>query len=508
MAENVIEIKHATKRFGNFVALNDVSFEIAPREVVAIVGENGAGKSTLCKIITGTYSLDEGEMSVFGKQVSFKGPNDSMKNGIGMVYQERNLIGMLTGAQNICLGAEATNGLFLNERECYKRALEIEEKLGLSVPLNVPVDTLGAGEKQLIEIMRAFFINPKIIILDEPTASLGEGEIGPFLKFITDIKEKMEISIIFISHKIEEVFSISDKIVVLSDGVNTMTAPTAEMTQEQCIAAMLRSGKNIDPIQVPEKDFEQAQVLLRSKSAVYDGAAHDVDFTVRQGEVVGMYGLVGSGRTEYAEMLFGLRRAESKDITYMDQPLGKFNSLQMIQRGMILTPETRADGMFSQLSLLDNICNLFLRTRLSSKLLGFISFVKSRKFANEVLEKNAVRYSAMSQNIGSLSGGNIQKIIIGRSIEIDGAKLLIVDEPTTGMDIGAKYDIYRKIRQLADSDARQAIGIIFISSELEELMNVCDSICIFSQGNLVQAFARKDFDKSRILEAAIRGRKV
>lgn len=508
MANNaILEFKGATKRFGNFVAVDNVDFCVCNKEVVSIIGENGAGKSTLCKMLTGLYSIDGGELYLDGERLEFKNTTESMKAGIGMVYQERNLVGMLTGAQNICLGNEPGKVGIISEKEAYERAIEIRDKLNLKIPLDVPVETLGAGEQQLIEIMRAFYNQPKVLILDEPTASLGEGEVEPFFAFINDIKESMEIAIIFISHKIEELFAISDRIVVLADGKNTLTDKIENLTQDKVIRSMLRSGKSYGKISVPEKDFDSLPVILKIEEAVYDGKKHKLNFEVRKGEVVGFYGLVGSGRTECVEMLYGLRTSE-KSFEFNGKTFTKTSTGEMINHGMIVTPEKRANGMFKSLSLVDNICNLFMDD-LSSKYLNTVNRKKSRLFSNKILKDSDVKYNDMMQPISSLSGGNIQKIIIGRSVAIENIKLIIMDEPTNGIDIGAKFEIYQRVRALTDNgDVEKRIGVLFISSELEELLNVCDRIYVFAEGNIVEGFKRDEFDKEQILSVAVKGEKT
>ncbi len=506
-SEAILRFNGATKRFGNFVAVDHVDFEVHNKEIVAIIGENGAGKSTFCKMLTGVYSIDDGDMYFEGKKVAYKNTTESMKAGISMVYQERNLVGMLTGAQNICLGNEPGRG-FISEKESYEKAVAIRDRLHLTIPLDVPVNELGAGEQQLIEIMRAFYTNPKVLILDEPTASLGEGEIEPFLDFVKTIRNNMDIAVIFISHKIEELFAISDRIVVLTDGKNTLTDYTENLTQDQVITAMLRTGKSYGKVEVPDKDVDSLPVVLDVTTAKYDGKEHQLNFKIHKGEVAGFYGLVGSGRTECAEMLYGLRKAE-KSYTFNGETITKNNSRAMIDRGMIMTPEKRAHGTFRALSLVDNICNLFLKEELAGKGIGIVDNHRSRTFADEVLKKNDVKYNSPAQAISGLSGGNIQKIIIGRSIAINKISLLILDEPTNGIDVGAKFEIYQKVRQLADNEDKDSrIGVMFISSELDELLNVCDRIYVFAGGDVIQYFDRGHFDKEKILSAAIRGKKA
>lgn len=498
--ESILKVENLTKRFSSVVANNAINLEFGENEIIGIIGENGAGKSTFCKMLTGIYQPTEGKIFIHGEEKKFQTPKESMSAGINMVYQERNLVGMYTAAQNICLGHEPQKGAMIDSKEMLRQATELRDRLNLSVPLDVPVETLGAGEQQLIEIMRAFYTNPKILILDEPTASLGEGEIEPFLNFIKSIKNSMNISIIFISHKLEEVFEITDKIAVFTDGACVLCRPTKELTQEECICAMLRSDK-IKPLEIPNRDLSNAETILSVENLTYGNRAHQMNIDVKKGEILGFYGLVGSGRTECAEVLIGLRKAENLSYLFNGEQIHKPTPLSMIKKGMVMTPEKRANAVFKTFSLEDNICNMFLGEKLASKRTGFVYFRKCREFALGVLNKNNVKYSSALEPILNLSGGNMQKVIIGRSIEVENLHLLILDEPTTGMDIGAKYEIYRKIVSLAHDNG---VSVVFISSELDELMAVCDRICVFNDGNAVRSFRREAFNKTEILETAVR----
>lgn len=497
----VVKLEHITQKFGAVTALNDVSIDIRRNRIVSIIGENGAGKSTLCKIITGLYSSPtSGKVYLDGTPVSFKSPKDSMLKGICMVYQERNVVPMLNGAQNIFLNFEPGRGDYINEKLIMEKAREMERKLNVSIPLDVPVEKLGVGEQQMIEIIRALVHDPKVLILDEPTASLSKAEIRPFIDFLKNLKNTSDISIIYISHKIEEVFEISDDIVVLTDGECRLCATIDAVTREQCIRAMLRDDKSLRAIEIPEWDHSNDEIVLECKYGRYDNKEHELGMYVRRHEVVGFYGLVGSGRTEFVEYLYGLRKASFREFKFAGETIHKCTPAMMIEKGMVLTPELRKYGIFPTLKISENIINFFLKKRLSNRW-GFVNFKAGNKLSLDILKKNFVKYNNLNQPISELSGGNIQKVIIGRSVEVEGIKLLITDEPTTGMDIGAKHDVYLKLRSLADKDN---IGVIFISSELEELMLTCDRIYIFAEGSIVQCFERKDFDKAMIVEAAIR----
>lgn len=497
----LLSIKEVTKRFTGITAVDHVSFDINKNEIHALIGENGAGKSTLCKMLTGAYSIDEGHIEIYGEQMKFKGPSDSMKAGINMVYQERNLIGYMTAADNISLGAEIMKGIVVDRKAAMKRAEEVRQRLGVDVPLDVPVEKLGAGAQQLVEIMRAGSTDPKLLILDEPTASLGEGEIEPFLTFVKRLSTDMGISVIYITHKLEEIFAIADKVTVMADGKKTMTANVAEITQDECVSAMIRSEK-IKAVEVPVKAYKDLEknVLLEVEELTYGGKKHDVNFHVCKGEVVGFYGLVGSGRTETMEVLSGIRRSDKKEFIFDGEVITGGDSYKMIQKGMILTPELRVNGIFPSLNLVENVCTLFVK-KFATKA-GLIKNKESREFTENVLKKNGTKYTSKNQLISELSGGNMQKIIIGRSVEVENLKLLTVDEPTAGLDLGAKSEIYLKIRKLSDQLGK---SVVFISSELEEVMKVSDRMYIFYNGDIVKELKREEFDKEVVLGYALGG---
>ena len=496
----VIKTVGLTKCFSGINVVDHVDFEVAPREIHALIGENGAGKSTLCKMLTGVYPVDDGEIYVLGEKKVFRTPSDSIKAGIGMLYQERNLVSFLTAAQNISLGYEPVTRMgTVDQQEIMRRAQKLRKQLNADTPLNVPVEELGAGEQQLVEIMRAFYMNPKLLVLDEPTASLGEGEIEPFLQFVTSLKNEQGVSIIYITHKLEEIMKIADRVTVLADGMKTLDANIKDLALDDCVRAMIRSDK-IKTVSVPEKDLGDADPVMQVTEMQYDGTEHKLNLTVKRGEVLGLYGLVGSGRTEAMEALFGIRRTNKKEFLLDGETVTGGTSYDMIRRGMILTPELRANGVFPALNLTENVCNLFIN-RFSTKF-GIFKQAAAKHFSVEVLDKNLVRYYSTMQQMSELSGGNMQKVIIGRSVEVKNLKLIVFDEPTVGMDLGAKSEIYMKIRYLAD---QLNVGVIFISSELDELLSVCDSLCVFYRGNNIAGFQRSDFEKDQILSYAVKG---
>lgn len=497
----VLRTEKLTKIFGGIPANDAIDLDIRPHEIHALIGENGAGKSTFCKMLTGAYTPDAGEIFFFGKKVSFKTPAESMAAGVAMVYQERNLITYLTGAQNVCLNNEPKRGLMIDEQAVASRAAALRDKLNLTIDMTVPVSELGAGEQQLVEIIRAFCDEPKLLILDEPTASLGEGEIKPFLDFIKELVRSLDLSIIFISHKLNEVFYVADRISVFTEGKKMFTKAAADTDQEQCVRAMLKSRAEMTPVVVPEKDYSRLEKVLEVQAVTMDGREHYLGLTAYGGETVGFYGLVGSGRTESFEALYGLRRGETIGFRLCGEEVRPRHSPEeMIKRGMVMTPEKRANGIFGALSLVDNVGNLFL-DRLCGRG-GFFRKGMARELALRVLGKNGVKYKNEQQNISELSGGNMQKVIIGRSMEVEKLRLLVVDEPTAGMDLGAKNEIYHKLLRLTG----EGVCVAVISSELEELLSVCDRIYVFSGGAVAGEFSRSGgFDRELILKTALRG---
>lgn len=495
----IFEAEHIRKQFIGCLALDDVSISLRAHEVHAIIGENGAGKSTICKILTGQYQPTEGSLKMFGKPVQFKSTHDSKVKGISMVYQERNLIPHLTGAENIMLGSEPHNGPFMNMKKLRKRAYELRDRLGIDVPLDVPVNTLGAGSQQIIEIIRAFSTEPKVVILDEPTASLGEGEVAPFLEFVKRLKRENDIAIIFISHKLEEVYEVADTISVFTEGRKILTDRSENLTHEDCIRAMLKNN-DMAAFDINESVVAHDDVVLEVGSCEYDDAVHNLGIRVYRGEVVGFYGLIGSGRTEFAEAMYGVRPIKNADIKFNGVPIKDFTTSKMIERGMIMTPEKRADAIYPTYSLSNNINVLFLNKTVR-KFLGFTNARKEAAVAKKVLGSNKVKFSSPKQEIRELSGGNIQKIVIGRSMNVENVSLMIFDEPTTGLDLGAKHDVYLIARRLAEEER---VSSIFISSELNELLSVCNRIYVFAGGNVTEMFTRDAFDKEKILHAAFR----
>ena len=503
MSDVVFEAKNLTKQFTGTLALSDFNLKLYKKKIHAIVGENGAGKSTFCHLMTGNVQPTSGEMYLNGKKVEYKSPKESLADGLCMLYQERNMVQRFTGIQNICLGGEPCRfGGILNVNEARKRAYKLSEDLGVDLPLDVPVGDLSAGTQQMIEILRAFYHDPVLLVLDEPTASLGEGEVEPFLSFVRRARDEMGLTIIYITHKLEEVFRVADQVTVLTDGKLALSKPIPETNIDEVISAMLRRAE-LDPVSLEAVKLpDDAKPVMKVGPCVYDGREHQLGFELYNGQVTGFYGLVGSGRTECAEMLFGIRRSEKVSIEYNGEKLSKasLTPAGMIKKGVILTPESRANGIFRLQTVERNISILYLNDKYTSKPFAWVKNKKLRALAEDIVQKHNIKASEIDQYLVELSGGNMQKTVIGRSIEIENSNVLMLDEPTNGIDIGAKYEIYRKIRFLAE---KQNSAILFISSEINELLSICDRIYVFYAGDIVGKYDRSAFSKVDILNLAL-----
>jgi ABC-type sugar transport system ATPase subunit len=501
----ILEIKGIVKRFPGVVALNKINLDIKKGEIHGIVGENGAGKSTLCNVITGVYSFDEGEIFFNGNKVKFRNPTQSLKAGIRIVYQERNLVNYFSGEENICLNAEFTNKIgVIQSDKTIKLIEDLKNEYNIHINTKVHVNELSPSSKQMIEIIRALLYEPKILILDEPSSSLSENDVEVLIKLVKELKKK-GISIIYISHKLEEIFNLCDRISVFRDGEKIATKNISDIDENTCINLMVaREMKKRFPEVI---SYKKPETVLELKN-IYDkeGLIRDISLKVFKGEVIGFYGLVGSGRTELAELVFGIREMKSGKIIVENSSNGNTSEIKLndsvktrIAKGIFLTPEARVkNGLFPTFNLMGNISIPFIKR--FTKFFGILDKSEEIKLTLDVInfESLKLKYSAIDQNIEELSGGNRQKILIARMI-IQDSIFYLLDEPTQGIDVGAKYEIYKVIREFA----KNGKGIIFISSELPELVGVCDRIYIFKNGRISAEVGRENFDEEKILSYAI-----
>jgi len=496
----LLKVDRVTKYYPGIKALNCVNFSVKKNEIHGVVGENGAGKTTLCNVITGICKPNKGKIYWKNEEVIFSQPKDALNLGIRMVYQERNLIPFLTGAQNIYLGNEECKykGIIIDEQVIYKKACEIREKLGANVVLDKKVQYLSSSARQMIEIMRAFIKKPELLILDEPTSSLAEGDIKLLFDVIKNMK-KQGVSIIFISHKLNEIFNLTDSITIFRNGENVHYSDTSDLNRTECIKYMInRDLKHAYPEvinhSVQEKILEvnNLQALPKIK---------DISFYIKKGELLGFYGLVGSGRTETAEIIYGLRRKDKGEILYNKEPLNGNTTEESIKKGILLLPEDRKEqAIFDLFNIKQNISIPVIKSKLAG-ILGMIKFKEEKEYANNIADSPFLRlkYRNINQSLNELSGGNKQKVIIGRWLGIENNLLFIMDEPTQGIDIGTKYEIYVLARELT----KKGVSVIFISSELPELLGICDRMYVFRFGCVVRELKREEFSEEEVLRCAL-----
>lgn len=499
--EYVLETKEITKRFVGITAIDRASINIKPGEIRAIMGENGAGKSTLCNMITGIFPPDEGEIIFCGEKVRFTHPYQALAKGIRMVYQERNLIGYLNGAQSICLGLEQKKWkYFLNDKISMETAKEVRERVGARVPIDVEVSKLSPAQQQMIEILRALKNEPKLLILDEPTASLGNEDIAILFKVIRKLKAQ-GVSVVIITHKLDEMYEIADTISIFRNGQHIITEDKSKISREDAVKHML--GRDMSS-QYPEiTPYFTDKILLEVKNYVDNkGKAKGLDIKVRKGEVVGLYGLVGVGRTEFIQSLYGVHKCRSGEVYIEGQLMANgYKPKEMVKKGVLLIPEERRkSGLFMDFLRIKENLTIASMFKISSKM-GFINDKKEKSLLNVMTNFKGLnlKFQNVNQNVQELSGGNQQKIVIGRWIFNENMKILIMDEPTQGIDVGVKYDIYLLVRQLA----QRGIGVIISSSDLPEIAGVSDRLYILSDGVVKAELQREEFDNHKILEMVL-----
>jgi ribose transport system ATP-binding protein len=497
--EIILKVEGVTKYYPGIIALDNVDFLVKKGEIHAVVGENGAGKSTLCNVITGVQRPNIGKIFWKNKKIYFSQPKDAIDVGIRMVYQERNLIPFLTGAQNICLGNEKCKGFLVDEEKTYSKACETRERLGINVVLNEKVSSLSSSSRQMIEILRAFIVQPELLILDEPTSSLSEGDIEVLFKVIKNIKSQ-GISVIFISHKLNEVFALSDRISIFRNGKKINTAKTSTLNREQCIKYMINRDLKRQYPEVVNHTIKEKMLEVKNLQSFPE--IKNVSIHAYKGEVLGFYGLVGSGRTELAEAIYGLRKKDKGEIIYNKKQLHeKYSPEESIKDGLLLIPEDRKEhAIFRSFDIKKNISIPVIKSKFS-EFLGLINMKRETIYAEHIANLPFLRlkYRNLRQSLDDLSGGNKQKVIIGRWLEIDNTKLVIMDEPTQGIDVETKYEIYILIRILS----KNGITVIFISSELPELLGVCDRLYVFRFGYITKELQREEFSEEKVLKYAL-----
>ncbi|MCF7941483.1 MAG: sugar ABC transporter ATP-binding protein [Spirochaetia bacterium] len=491
MNHYVMEVRNINKAFAGNEVLKDVSFDIIPGEVHTLIGENGAGKSTLMKIIGGIYSKDSGTILYNGQQVEFTSPIEAMQSGISIVHQELSLAENISVAQNIYCHREPKNSLgFIQWEKLYSMAHEVFEKMGIEIDPKVDAGTVSVAKQQLVEIGKALSHDSKVIIMDEPTSSLSDKEVEYLYSIIDNLKQQ-NVAIVFISHKLQEVFKVSDRITVLRDGQIIDTMLTSETNQDEVIHKMV--GRHMDDL-YPEKSKRVGDVIMHVEKFCCTDVYSDISFQVRKGEILGMAGLVGAGRTEIARGIIGADPRDSGTIRLDGKEVHIKNCRDAIANGIgYVTEDRKLLGLFQSMPVRWNIVSASLKKIQSA--FGFIDNTAISSKAAEFIELMDIRPKDDSLHVVNLSGGNQQKALLAKWLCSD-PKVLIVDEPTRGVDVGAKSHIHNYLRKLAD----QGIGVIVISSEQPEILGLCDRVLVISDGVLTREL---DNSSSRLTQEDI-----
>lgn len=487
----VLSIRGMSKSFGRNKVLKHIDMDVPRGSIMGLMGENGAGKSTMMKCLFGTYQKDEGTIILDGKEISFTGPKDALENGVAMVHQELNQCLERNVMDNLFLGRYPVNSLgVIDEGRMKKEASELFRRLGMTVNLTQPMRNMSVSQRQMCEIAKAISYNSKVIVLDEPTSSLTVQEVDKLFEMMRMLKEQ-GIALIYISHKMDEIFEICDDISVLRDGNLVMTKHASDTDMNELIAAMVgRSLENrFPPVDNTPKDVVLSVQHLSTK---YEPHLQDISFDVREGEIFGLYGLVGAGRTELLETIFGVRTRAAGRVYFRNKLMNFTNAREAMEHGFaMITEERKANGLFMKTDLTFNTTIANLNQYKTGAALSDTKMVNATAKEIKVMHTKCMGPDDM---ITSLSGGNQQKIIFGRWLERE-PQVFMMDEPTRGIDVGAKYEIYELIIQMA----KQGKTIIVVSSEMPEILGITNRIGVMSNGHLSGIVNTKDTDQEELL---------
>ncbi|MCI7354039.1 MAG: galactose/methyl galactoside ABC transporter ATP-binding protein MglA [[Actinobacillus] rossii] len=492
--EVLLTMKNVSKSFPGVKALDKANLTVKSHSVHALMGENGAGKSTLLKCLFGIYAKDEGDIMFLGKPVNFKTSKEALENGISMVHQELNLVRQRNVMDNLWLGRYPLKGVFVDHTKMYNDTKAIFDELGIDVDPRDKVADLSVSQMQMIEIAKAFSYNAKIVIMDEPTSSLSEKEVEHLFTIIAKLKAR-GCGIIYISHKMDEIFKICDEITILRDGQWINTVAVKDGTMDQVVSMMV--GRELTQ-RFPEKINTPKEVILtvENLTALNQPSIKDVSFELHKGEILGIAGLVGAKRTDIVETIFGVRERAGGTVKLYDKTVLNHTALEAINNGFALvTEERRSTGIYANLSIEFNSLISNMKSYMTKW--GLLSNKKMKSDTQWVIDSMNVKTPSHKTTIGSLSGGNQQKVIIGRWL-LTQPEVLMLDEPTRGIDVGAKFEIYQLIMQLAQKDK----GIIMISSEMPELLGITDRILVMSNGRVAGIVETAKTSQEEILQLA------
>lgn len=493
MHEELLRVENVVKKFPGVLALDHVSFELRRGEIHALVGENGAGKSTLMKILSGVYQPDEGVIHYKGRPIVLRNPHEAQKLGISIVYQEPNLMPHLTVAQNIFIGREPLRFGYIDDRKMYRDAKEILARLHVDVDPSLPVYLLPLSKRQMIEIAKALSFQSEVLIMDEPTSALTESEVEELFKVIRHLRDQ-GVGIIYISHRLEELKHIADRVTVLRDGKYVGTYNYSEITLEELVSKMV--GRTMENKFPPRTSAPTDRKILEVRNITRKGVLHDISFDLYEGEILGIAGLVGAGRTELARAIFGADPKDGGEIYLYGKKLEIRSPIDAIRAGIGYLPEDRKiSGLVVEMLLSENVT--MANTEGVANRAGVISPLRERQVAEYFVKELSIRTPSVYQVVKNLSGGNQQKVVVAKWL-FRNAKVLIFDEPTRGIDVGAKYAIHALIDKLA----RDGIGIIMISSELPEILGMTDRVLVLHEGRLAGVLRTKETNEEEILRYA------
>jgi rhamnose transport system ATP-binding protein len=492
MSENILELKNISKSFSGVEVLHGVSFALRPGEVHALLGENGAGKSTLVKIITGVHQPDEGEILLHGEPVHFSDARDSRQAGIAAIYQELSLFPDLDVAENIFVGRQPlTFGGRVDWRKLYAEAGKLLESLGVKLDLKQKARTLSIAQQQMVEIARAFSINAQILIMDEPTSSLTLHEVDDLFRLVRRLR-KEGTAVIFISHRLEELYALADRVTVLRDGAYVGTKPMEDVTHDDLIHMMV--GRTITNL-FPKQDVRAGEIILKVENLTRAGSFYDVSFELRRGEILGLAGLVGAGRTNVARAIFGVEPPTAGKIEIDGREVNIKSPQQAIELGLAYVPEDRQlHGLIPAMPLTPNISLAMLPHYAQ---MGWLQEKLERKSAYDAALQMEVRANNIWQLARELSGGNQQKVVLAKWLSTN-PRILILDEPTRGIDVGTKAAVHGLMSQLA----AEGMAILMISSELPEILGMSDRVLVMREGHVTGHFSRAEATQENIISAA------
>jgi galactofuranose transport system ATP-binding protein len=496
----VLEVDGLTKRFPGVTALDHLSFTLLPGEVHALVGENGAGKSTLVKVITGVYQADAGEVCYLGRPVNFRSPLEAQRAGLSTIYQDANLVPMMSVARNLFLNREPRRFGLVDFKAMKRQARQLLRGFGIDVNVSRPLHTLGLGTQQMVAIARAVQVDARVVIMDEPTSSLERREVETLFRVIRKLRES-GIGVLYVTHRLDELYEICDRVTVMRDGRVVGVESVRALDRLRLVSLML--GRDVVDLKrrgvtVLDSEDGDGQPILRVRSLTRRSELHDISFQIQPGEVVGLAGLLGSGRSETAKAIAGALGLDSGVVEVDGQPVRRRSTAASIKAGAVMLPEDRqAEGIAPNLSVRENIV-LAALPRLSR--FGLVTRSKQDEIVEFFMTRLRIKASSPEQKVSELSGGNQQKVMLARWMCLN-PKVMLLDEPTRGIDVGAKAEL----QGLIDDLARQGLGVLLISSELEELIEGCDRVVVLKEGRVVGHLGAEHLDEENLMEILAAG---